>query len=144
MLAIARANIPDPRVTFAQADLFAWEPEEQYDLVFFAFWLSHVPPDALPVFLDRVGRATRPGGRVFVFDEPAGGRQFSGPTEGGLCQTRALADGRRFRIVKVYCDPQAVRREFERRGFEAVEAATGEASFHLTGRRRARGADATG
>ncbi|HEV8635322.1 MAG TPA: class I SAM-dependent methyltransferase [Chloroflexota bacterium] len=144
MLAIARANVPDRRVAFAQVDLFAWEPAERYDLVFFSFWLSHVPPEALPAFLDRVGWAVRPGGRVFVFDEPAGGRLLSGPTEDGLHQTRALADGRRFRIVKAYYEPRALRRELERRGFEAVEAVVGEAFFHLTARRRPRGRARTG
>src|SRR3954468_23650121 len=24
-------------------DLFSWQPDQDYDVVFFAFWLSHVP-----------------------------------------------------------------------------------------------------
>jgi hypothetical protein len=30
-------------VRFICADLFAWSPERRYDVVFFGFWLSHVP-----------------------------------------------------------------------------------------------------
>ena len=30
---------------YIEADPFHWQPTEQLDAVFFAFWLSHVPPD---------------------------------------------------------------------------------------------------
>jgi trans-aconitate methyltransferase len=44
MLAIAATRAGAQRVRFIQADLFAWEPDRRYDVVFFGFWLSHVPP----------------------------------------------------------------------------------------------------
>jgi trans-aconitate methyltransferase len=44
VLAINRSKVGDPRVRYVEADLFAWRPDELYDTVFFAFWLSHVPP----------------------------------------------------------------------------------------------------
>lgn len=31
------------RVRFLQADIFSWRADRQYDVVFFANWLSHVP-----------------------------------------------------------------------------------------------------
>lgn len=34
----------DPRVAFVNADVFSWEPEDRYDVVFMANWLSHIPP----------------------------------------------------------------------------------------------------
>ena len=44
MLALARERVgEDDRVHFVCADLFAWRPERHYDVVFFGFWLSHVP-----------------------------------------------------------------------------------------------------
>jgi trans-aconitate methyltransferase len=43
MLARARARVGDARVRFVQADLFTWTPDRRYDVVFFGFWLSHVP-----------------------------------------------------------------------------------------------------
>ena len=32
-------------VRYIHADMFSWEPAETYDVVFFSFWLSHVPPE---------------------------------------------------------------------------------------------------
>jgi hypothetical protein len=44
MLAIASSRIGgDRRARFVQADLFLWRPDQLYDVVFFGFWLSHVP-----------------------------------------------------------------------------------------------------
>ncbi len=51
VLAINRSKLNAPNVTYQQADLFAWNPDKQYDLVFFSFWLSHVPPERLAPFL---------------------------------------------------------------------------------------------
>jgi ubiquinone/menaquinone biosynthesis C-methylase UbiE len=133
MLELNRTKVADPRVEYRCVDLFAWEPDGKDDLVFFAFWLSHVPPERLPTFLDRVARAVRPGGRVFLVDEPAEGSRFSGPTGENLQQTRTLGDGRRFSIVKVYYDPAVIREELARRGFEQFEVVTGETFFYLSG-----------
>src|SRR3954454_4082061 len=56
MLAIARDTVgDDDRVQFVLADLFAWRPDRRYDVVFFGFWLSHVPLERLP----RSGRSSR-------------------------------------------------------------------------------------
>jgi SAM-dependent methyltransferase len=48
MLAIAAARFGNERVRFVQADLFTWKPDRRYDVVFFGFWISHVPPNASP------------------------------------------------------------------------------------------------
>jgi ubiquinone/menaquinone biosynthesis C-methylase UbiE len=47
MLDIAAARVGDERVRFVQADLFTWTPDRRYDVVFFGFWLSHVPLEPL-------------------------------------------------------------------------------------------------
>jgi SAM-dependent methyltransferase len=44
MLAIASSRVHDERVRFVRADLFAWRPDRRFDVVFFGFWISHVPP----------------------------------------------------------------------------------------------------
>lgn len=131
MLEVNRAKLNDPRITYEQVDLFHWQPVQQYDLVFFAFWLSHVPPDALPAFLDQVSRAVKTGGRVFIVDEPAGGKQISGPNEEGLFQTRTLYDGRTFKIIKVYYDPADIGHMLEQRGFTRTDIRAGQYTFHL-------------
>ena len=50
VLALARARTTSTTVQFLQTDLFHWQPPRRYDTVFFAFWLSHVPPARLPRF----------------------------------------------------------------------------------------------
>jgi ubiquinone/menaquinone biosynthesis C-methylase UbiE len=131
MLALNRATVGDPRVRYECVDLFSWEPDREFDLVFFAFWLSHVPPDRIDRFLDRLARAIAPGGRVFLVDEPRGGREISGPSFEGLYQERTLSDGRTFRIVKVYHDPEDIQRRLALRGLGPVELHVGECYFRL-------------
>src|SRR5919108_840112 len=41
--AIEIARRRAPSVRYVVADLFEWEPSERYDVVFFSFWISHVP-----------------------------------------------------------------------------------------------------
>ncbi|HZT84002.1 MAG TPA: class I SAM-dependent methyltransferase [Gaiellaceae bacterium] len=89
-----------PAAELVQADLFEWRPEEQFDVVFFAFWLSHVPESHFERFWRLVLEALAPRGRVFLID--------SGPVErepGDERQVRRLADGREFRIVKRFWRP---------------------------------------
>jgi len=43
VLAINASRVQQPNVQRIEADLFEWRPTEQYDTVFFSFWLSHVP-----------------------------------------------------------------------------------------------------
>src|SRR3954452_24216875 len=50
MLAVARNRVADPRVKFVCADLFTWRPDRRYDVVFFGFWLSHVPLERFTAF----------------------------------------------------------------------------------------------
>ena len=135
MLVINRARVNDDRVRFESVDLFDWEPGGEYDLVFFAFWLSHVPPDKLDTFMDKVQRAVCPGGQVFIVDEPGGGQEASGPVQDGMYQQRSLLDGRVFHIVKVYYDPGEVQLRLLRRGFIPGKLETGDYFFHLLAKR---------
>lgn len=50
MLAIASARINDERVRFIQEDVFSWRSDRRYDVVFFGFWLSHVPAERFDSF----------------------------------------------------------------------------------------------
>jgi len=94
----------ESRVRYLRADLFTWEPEEQYDLVFFAFWLSHVPPSRLDTWLATVLRAVRPGGTLVVVDEYAPTWEDEQIALADIYARRPLADGRTFTIVKVFYD----------------------------------------
>jgi demethylmenaquinone methyltransferase/2-methoxy-6-polyprenyl-1,4-benzoquinol methylase len=82
------------------ADVFEWEPAERFDLVFFSFWLSHVPEERFDEFWSLVRDALVPGGRVFLVDSGAGDTAHTGTDRANGEETRSLADGRTFRIVK--------------------------------------------
>jgi demethylmenaquinone methyltransferase/2-methoxy-6-polyprenyl-1,4-benzoquinol methylase len=131
MIEINRTKHGSARVEYQCMDLFEWKPEKQYDLVFFAFWLSHVPPDRLSSFLGKVARATKPGGKVFIVDEPKSDRNISGPNVNSLYQHRTLQDGRSFRIVKAYYDPKKIERELLKRGFQNDSSMIGKSFFYL-------------
>ena len=132
-LAIACSKLDDPaRVTFVHADVFAWRPPRQYDVVAFGFWLSHVPPGRFEPFWQLVDEALRPGGRVFFVDNAvpvelaasAGGRRTSTPwsqtwLDHGV-SLRTLADGRQFHIVKRAWTPQQLERDLDALGWSCT------------------------
>jgi 2-polyprenyl-3-methyl-5-hydroxy-6-metoxy-1,4-benzoquinol methylase len=130
-----RAKLQNPDVKYQVADLFGWKPDAQYDLVFFAFWLSHVPPEKLDSFLDSVTNAVNVGGRVFIVDEPQGGQQLSGENEAGVYQSRTLHDGRTFNIVKVYYNVDEIKAALAKRGFDSFSSTKGNFFFSLCGTR---------
>ena len=110
VLALARARTGSLNVRFLEADLFEWRPPRRYDTVFFAFWLSHVPPARLPGFWDTVAAALAPGGKaIFIDDGPAVAAYeevlADQPAPAAL---RRLDDGGRYRIVKVFHDVRAL------------------------------------
>ena len=106
MLERNRAVLGDA-VAYVLADLFAWEPERRYDVVFFANWLSHVPPPLFASFWGLVERCLAPAGRVCFVDEDDRASDFDRThTEDGIpLATRTLADGREFDVVKVFWRP---------------------------------------
>jgi SAM-dependent methyltransferase len=113
VLDINRARLqeayPDVPVRYVRADLFDWRPDDAYDVVFFGFWLSHVPPGRFAAFWDLVRSALRPGGRVFFVGplrtETWAEKKSAGRAPSGHTTLRRLNDGREFRIVKVFYDP---------------------------------------
>jgi ubiquinone/menaquinone biosynthesis C-methylase UbiE len=121
MLEIARSKLGDANVSYEQADLFEWQPTQEYDLVFFGFWLSHVPPEALDPFLENVWRAVRPGGKLVIIDEYAPTDEDRLVATDDMHALRPLNDGRTFTIVKVFYDLGLLEERLARLGF-AVKA----------------------
>ena len=135
MLEINRRIVADPRVRYQQHDLFTWQPEDQYDLVFVGFWLSHVPPDLLEPFLDRICRAVRPRGHLILIDQCDDLRGGPVPDREGICERRSVTDGRTFTIVKVYYHPGVLALRLARAGFDARAHRIGDSFFYVIGRR---------
>ncbi len=123
MIAINRSKVPDANVTYVQKDVFEWEPERKYDLVFFSFWLSHVPPERLDAFLAKARRTVRTGGRLFLIDsrfEQTGAAKNNPLFEDEeTYRTRILNDGSEYTIVKVYYEPEPLRESLAKAGFDA-------------------------
>lgn len=123
VLAINREKLKAAHVRYEQADLFAWEPDQQYDLVFFSFWLSHVPPERLEAFLAVVNRAVKPGGRIFLIDsrpdETSTAKDNPLRDDEHIYRTRKLNDGSTYTIVIVFYEPDELRATLERAGFRA-------------------------
>jgi trans-aconitate methyltransferase len=118
MLAAAKASIDDARARFIQADLFTWEPPTRYDVVFFGFWLSHVPLERFEAFWSLVDRCLKPGGRFAFVDDAH--RTVEELIEGEAASTikRRLSNGSEFRIVKMPHTLDGLRRAIEELGWE--------------------------
>jgi SAM-dependent methyltransferase len=105
MLAIASARVLSDQVRFIEADLFDWRPERRFDVVFFGFWLSHVPLERFEPFWSLVADCLNSDGRVFFVDDAyrAPDELIEGEASSTVC--RRLSDGTAFRAVKVPHDP---------------------------------------
>jgi SAM-dependent methyltransferase len=101
-----------------QADVFEWKPGERFDLVFFSFWLSHVPEERFDEFWGLVRDALPPGGHVFLVDSGAGDTAHTGTDQADGEETRSLSDGRTFRIVKRRRQPEELAERVRPLGFE--------------------------
>lgn len=128
VLAIHRARYGSPPIDYVQADLFAWQPTRHYDVVFFSFWLSHVPPERLAPFWRTVAAALHPGGRVFFIDslqsESSTAQDQDWGTPQTVMQRRRLNDGREFEIVKIYYPPEALMAQLHALGWQMTVSTT--------------------
>lgn len=120
-LAIARERVTAANVRFELGDAFTWQPAERFDVVFFGFWLSHVPAERFADFWQHLaGLLTREGRALFVdehVDEQHKEDYVAGEPE---VVERTLADGNAFRIVKIFVDPPAMERALRDLGWTAT------------------------
>lgn len=138
MIAINQAKLQSEQVTYQQTNLFQWQPQRQYDMVFFGFWLSHVPAEQLSPFLRTVRRALKPAGRLFFVDSQQA--ETASPHRRTIQlndsrESRALNDGRRFEIVKIYYDPQQLSETLRQHGFAIRVQATPTYFIYADGRK---------
>jgi ubiquinone/menaquinone biosynthesis C-methylase UbiE len=125
----AKLGVRD-NVRYVQADLFSWQPDDSYDMIFFSFWLSHVPPSRFDEFWKLVRRSLAPGGRVFWIDSlfsetsSAQGHHREGPA--AITTVRRLNDDRDYRIFKVFYQPKELEAQLARLGWQAEESRTAE------------------
>jgi SAM-dependent methyltransferase len=113
----------------------AWaEPDRLVDAVFCGFWLSHVPRRRLAEFLGLVRRWLRPGGTFAFIDsrpDPHSGAADQPVSAEEEVSSRRLADGREFRVVKVYWQPDELEAALRAAGFATAEVRTTSRFFLL-------------
>lgn len=141
-IAIAEHRVGPCRARFVEADIFQWTPDRRYDCVFFAFWLSHVPPDRFDVFWRLVDASLAEEGRVFVIDsllaKTSSAANHETPDGDSHRHTRKLNDGREFEIYKTFHDPADLTKRLRSLGFEFHIGTTGQFFLHGHGQRTPR------
>lgn len=109
MIEINRRKVANAKVNYVLSDLFEWNPQTQYDGVFFGFWISHVPTERLDAFLSKVAAALKPGGKVFFVDsrpdQTMSANNHTLPEPGSQIMKRLLNDGSSYDIVKNFFNP---------------------------------------
>lgn len=133
-IAINRARLQSDVVEYVVADLFSWvPPPKQFDVVFFAFWLSHVPAAHFEAFWRLVRSALKPGGTVFFVDsllEQASTARDHDPLDASGIVRRRLNDGQEFNIVKVFYEPASLERQLVESGWRGWVRSSGRFFFY--------------
>ena len=129
MLARNRAWIDDDRVRYVVADLFEWQHDETFDLIFGGFFLSHIPPARWSSFWSKVRSWLAPDATLAFVDDcwapdrpRSSDRVGDGPDHAHI---RRL-DGQAFTIVKRFFRPNELEDAFQGIGLTAEVASTGE------------------
>ena len=119
-VAIARARVRSGTVRFEVADVFSWAADDRFDVVFFSAWLSHVPTSRFEQFWQTLRGLLADDGRVLFIDEHVDerGKEAYLPGTDEIIERR-LRDGEKFRIVKNFVDPQALRDRLRGIGWDA-------------------------
>ncbi len=123
-LELNRKRVDRPDVAYLVADLFTWHPPRTYDVVFFSFWLSHVPRSRFSGFWSLVRSCLAPRGRVFLIDNRI---EIPGPNvirRDSDLELRRVHDGREFRVVEVFYEPEELRPILRDEGWTATLDAT--------------------
>jgi demethylmenaquinone methyltransferase/2-methoxy-6-polyprenyl-1,4-benzoquinol methylase len=126
MLELNAAKVGDASVEYRAVDAFTLDATHDFDVVFFGFFLSHVPPGRFEAFWGVVDGLLAPGGRVFFVDE---GRHFlwreDWIDESAGIVKRPLGDGTTHRAVKVLWKLLDLEQRLQGLGWDASVRAVG-------------------
>ncbi len=140
VIALNRERLQSDRVDYVQADLFRWQPTARYDVIFFSFWLSHVPTERLAEFWQTVDQALADDGRLFFIDSrhvessTATDHRLAAATS--QVQERRLNDGRTYQIVKIFYEPTQLTADLAKLGWSINVATTERYFLYGMGRRK--------
>ena len=130
VLALNEDRVGRSDVNYVVADLFDWQADSKYDVVFFSFWLSHVPRARFGGFWSLLRSCLAPSGRAFLIDnrndpqpETAAKDPFVLKYDTDL-HVRRLRDGSEHRVVSVMYEPGELQSLIEAEGWRAEIEAT--------------------
>lgn len=128
-LDINRNRVGRSDVDYIAADLFSWQPQRTYDVVFFSFWLSHVPRQRFSAFWSLVHTCLAPSGRVFVIDnrDPDQNGEWDDTyvtRAGPDLDVRRLHDGSRYNVVEIFYEPDELESLLDQEDWTAKFSAT--------------------
>lgn len=135
MLARNEMEVARPNVRYIAADIFEWEPEATYDVVFFGFFLSHVPPNAFESFWRLVRARVRERGRVAFVDEDDRAVDIDDVRvlDGVPVARRTLGDGREFDVIKVFWNPDELAARLRALGWNITVRRVGAGTLYGVG-----------
>ena len=99
------------KAKYTQADLFQYKPSDNHDIVFFGFWMSHIPPEQFDSFFTQVvAKSLKPQGHVLFIDslstlDSSADRKVNSEH---IVEKRMLNDGSKYSIVKVRFEKKTV------------------------------------
>lgn len=137
MLAKCKQRVSSEAVEFVQASIFDWTSDRRHDVIFFGFWLSHVPLDLFEGFWAKLATALKPDGYVVFVDErdwDANDGEEIRLDDGRGGARRTLQDGHQYRMVKVYWEPEALATRLAELGWDTETTRVGDRIFWGTAR----------
>jgi SAM-dependent methyltransferase len=121
------------RIRYVEADVYRWTPNQKYDAVFFAFWISHVPPHRFDDFWAFVQSCLKPNGRVFTIETQRSKNGIATdhrlPRKGEPAVRHRL--DRKYHVYKTFYTPASLGERLQRLGWTTDFRATRE--FFLYG-----------
>jgi demethylmenaquinone methyltransferase/2-methoxy-6-polyprenyl-1,4-benzoquinol methylase len=99
--------------------VFSWAPPKRFDVIFFAFWLSHVPASRFKQFWRLLQALLADHGRVLFVDEHADvqGKETYAEDSNEIIE-RQLRDGSVYRLVKAFVQPSQLRDRLRQLGWQ--------------------------
>lgn len=118
---IARDRVRSANVSFEVVDVFSWDPDARFDVIFFSAWLSHVPASRVEGFWHSLRGLLAEDGRVLFIDEHVDerGKEAYLPGRDEIVERR-LRDGSTFRVIKNFVDPDRLELRLRRLGWDCT------------------------
>jgi demethylmenaquinone methyltransferase/2-methoxy-6-polyprenyl-1,4-benzoquinol methylase len=129
-LALNQELVGRSDVHYVVADLFDWRADSHYDVVFFSFWLSHVPRARFGEFWSLLRSCLTPSGRAFLIDNRSDPQAEDTAKDPFVLKydtdlhLRRLRDGSEHRVVSVMYEPDELQSLIEAEDWKAEIQAT--------------------